>query len=1145
VRRLLQLLIFLLAFFPSSAAINLALAPKPGMPAEPVFLLTAAFSKLPDVNLLERAELDRILRERALSAASAKDILQAARLLGADAVMFLEMSGPAANQVIAARLAVVSKGAVIHAHRAPWSSAWSDTMLREFGPLIPKTILPPDRAIKLSVLNLRSPGNAAAAVALDREISSLLLSRLSREPELFVLERRNLADLTFEKDLEQSSEQFWTGSHLIDGTVNPNGVVPNVVDLNVRLQTPGSPPQQISLQGARTNLPALIDQLTVMLLRRLNATSKGQWDPASEAAQHLNEAEWALRWKMYEEAQSAADSAWALGLQSPQSASARALAYSRGAAATERQWVHNLGEGLFDSFATVEPGPQPALLETLRISLAFTESTLAQFKPWLTNQQWNTAVNEVLEACGETLNHYYWFPNSRNNEQLPEVRRSARSILNSAMNHPVNRRRFWFDGVPPDASDLEQYYKTPNVFQSATTYTGVFSETPEDALAAYRNLMTGGGFPYVRSVLFGRHPKDPRFSAWRPADNSRIKNLWSDFVASLGDSTNAMLQMEGKFFNLELLPDLPALQNEVFVFLQSVTNTNGLSLYQVPPRFHESFDKISDHRHWANDKIGSGAVTLINHTIELFRLIDSRYLGLKEQSARALLERSFKDHIALLKPYDSALFSAYLVGITDREQARAATNSLAPYLAAITNSPTLFDPIAIAEISGHLTTLETVIARPTPRERMKQMETMHEAAAVRARSNRIAQPSSPPKSATDTNTFVLKLTAKDFWQFPSTNLLSSMSMDAAAPIYRDGLIWFFTEERFYRMNEAGNAMAGSSRPFLVNVNPTTLATNMYSAASRADQYFLGDDKSLIKAHDRKFSFEAIHPYFFLIEDQQFRRLDTRTRKWIELPLPSSEGVLHRVGNRLMLSAASGIFELLESGEKSRVLASVRRRPALTTLDSLETFGKPPPILPGPNGSVRALLNGNAYRFEEGDWKVETHFTNLDTTIQGDHILFHGGPFSELHLLGPTHTSALFIGTPPPRGAKRPAPSSSGSRPMFDLPEQFTGNRVFTVVDGHATIWESWVKAQSNTVPANLLMTVFDPAQPRPLALPFSFDMQRPKIHGGSGNFGLWQIWMAQSETALFLGLPGYNGFWKIPRADLDRALSQARRAAAR
>jgi hypothetical protein len=753
-------------------------------------------------------------------------------------------------------------------------------------------------------------------------------------------------------------------------------------------------------------------------------------------------------------------------------------------------------------------------------------------------------VNEVLDASGETLDYFYWYPKARNHDQLPEVRQYARSVLDSAMNHPENHRKFWFGDAIPDAKELDEYYKKPNVFQTATIHAGVFHETPEAALSAYRNLMSGGAYPYVREFLFGRHPQNPRLPAWRAADQRRVKNLWTGFIEEMLASTNAMLQIEGKYFSLELVPDLPALQKEVHAFLGSITSSNGLSLYQVPPRFHESAHNLSDSRTWPNDKIGSGAVTLINNTRESFQHFDGRYSYLKLQGAHAVSEKRFKEHIASANPYDSALFSSYLRGITNRDEARAATNDLATYLAAVSNTPKALDSRAATEIAEQIAALEKVIARLTPEERRQQFETMRLAAANRARTNPIAKPSQPAKPAPDTNTFVIRITGNDFWLFPPERFQVD-TLNGRTPIYRDGKIWFLANENFLRLNKAGNSMSSSTRPILLNVDPATLKTNIYTAASKADEYFADDSHAHFKAHGRQFSFEAIDPFFFLIDDQQLRRLDTRTRKWTELPLPVSDGVLYRVRDRLILSADSGIFELVENGEKSRVLASVRRRPALTTLDSLETFGKAPPIVPGPGDSVRALLNGNAYRFEQGDWKAETHFTNLATTIQGDSILFYGGPFAELHFLTPTNTAPLFIGTAPLRGPKGVSPSPKRAQALFDLPEQSSGDRIFTVVDGHAAIWEPWIKGADNTVAGNLLMTVFDPAQPRPLVIPVDFERQLPKIPWIRGNFSLSKLWMAKSEYGLLLTLPGYNGFWKISRADLDRAFAQARRAPAK
>ena len=189
-----------------------------------------------------------------------------------------------------------------------------------------------------------------------------------------------------------------------------------------------------------------------------------------------------------------------------------------------------MGPSVFESSATVEPAPRPVDLEALRVALAVTENATGQHPSWLTNQQWNSAVNETLEAAGETLDHYYWCGNFKSNEHLPEVRQIARSILISAMDHPENHRRFWFGTNSPPAAELDAFYKSPNVFQTAATFSGVFNETPEEAASAYRQLMNGSAFPYVREFLFGRHVKTPRLPAWRRADEGRLKKVWNGFI---------------------------------------------------------------------------------------------------------------------------------------------------------------------------------------------------------------------------------------------------------------------------------------------------------------------------------------------------------------------------------------------------------------------------------------------------------------------------------------------------------------------------------------------------------------------------------------------------------------------------------------
>jgi hypothetical protein len=79
--------------------------------------------------------------------------------------------------------------------------------------------------------------------------------------------------------------------------------------------------------------------------------------------------------------------------------------------------------------------------------------------------------------------------------------------------------------------------------------------------------------------------------------------------------------------------------------------------------------------------------------------------------------------------------------------------------------------------------------------------------------------------------------------------------------------------------------------------------------------------------------------------------------------------------------------------------------------------------------------------------------------------------------------------------------------MFDLPERFSGDRIFLIMDGYAAIWEF------STI------TVFDPAQPRPLSLPIEFERRASQGSGGGRQL------CAD----------------KISRGDFDRAFAQARR----
>ena len=147
-------------------------------------VLTAAWSKREGLVLLERAQIEKVYREQQLSAAN-QDLVKLGHILGANGLVILQTVNEGTNQFLQARLIAVNPGVVLAEFRSPWPLKdpvqWSEVVTADFSPLFPKlTVLPKD-AVPLSVLNLRSPLRAVAGQEMERELTVLLIHRLTHE----------------------------------------------------------------------------------------------------------------------------------------------------------------------------------------------------------------------------------------------------------------------------------------------------------------------------------------------------------------------------------------------------------------------------------------------------------------------------------------------------------------------------------------------------------------------------------------------------------------------------------------------------------------------------------------------------------------------------------------------------------------------------------------------------------------------------------------------------------------------------------------------------------------------------------------------------------------------------------------------------
>jgi hypothetical protein len=282
-------------------------------------LLTAELSKRDGLQLLERTEIERLYREQALSRGN-QDFLKLGQLLGADGLLLLQPISEGTNQFLAVRLVAVKPGVVLKALRSDWPvtdvNQWTIWLANHFAPLFPKLGVLAKDALPISVVNLRSAISSKEQENLERQLTVLSTERLTREKELFVLERRRMDALVTEKDLAGTTESaFWNGSYLLEGVLDRDGYSKDTMTLNARLVPPkGGAPVEIAIQGPRKNPAGLVEQLTKQILQAMRRQSTAtEWNPTEEAAKYYEEARWALKWGLLKEAQAAAESAWALG----------------------------------------------------------------------------------------------------------------------------------------------------------------------------------------------------------------------------------------------------------------------------------------------------------------------------------------------------------------------------------------------------------------------------------------------------------------------------------------------------------------------------------------------------------------------------------------------------------------------------------------------------------------------------------------------------------------------------------------------------------------------------------------------------------------------------------------------------------------
>ena len=998
--------------------VRLALVSESDEASAVVDVLTAELSGHKNLELLERNEIERVYHEQGLSAGN-QDYLKLGQILGADGLLLLDVVRTPQATNLMARLIAVKPGVILTDGSFAWplkdTAQWAESVSSYLDLLLPKLSVPAKDAIPISVVNLRSAVASAEGAETERQLKLLVIQRLSQERELFVLERQKMQLLSEEKELKADDSAFWNGSYLLEGVVDQSGYSKDTVTINARL-TPskGGTPLMMEVSGSRTNLAAVVNQLALEVTKALKIKSEvKEWNAADEAAQYFAEAQWALRWGAYSEAQAAADSAWTLGEKDLACALVRVKSYMLEVSANVRVYEimeESYGaEGGYDvngkpvgnlpsesriqsdiqkmltehprgiaynekqdefqksqeaksvryAYSSEPPDPKniDRALHALELYYEFSRTSSdgepkiiwrgAGWTDWH-NSDWYQLGIDDLVAVSKVLQDFNLDPKSQRSvtEKLAELRALTRLVAGLVSQSPSVHDSYFVGDRIATSDELNYTIKeNPNIFRCEVKWGCFWQETPEDCVALYRNLMNSPVFCYIHDDFWSPELPTPRLTAWNEQDRKRIPAVWNDFVQELGSSTNVLWRMEAKALAMA----------DATSYEQSQSARNAL------------FEIIRSNR-----------TELVANNVELFYrgwglgylnpeldAMDQEYRD-KTIPARqtALAFEKQKKYLANFTPYKFQTFqNTFAVRSFTKAQAVELLPLIAAYksnlIARASSTPEKFKAQADAQwIAVFLERgVDEIVNPPQPPPAPARIQTPPKPVAI-------AKIAAPFPVSTDPSEIVTNvITVSKFLPIPLDGLpgdqISGVTVTAHHWLEGKLLLDFQYGAFLYSFDAKSNWQQTRSVTFpaIAILDPAAEHWNVISCPEvniMAQSHF----------YHRSTLWRG---QLFNCDDGQIKKYDFAGRQWQVLPVSDGGNYeLFTVNDRLYAANRNMIFEIIDDGKSTRILASNRRNPPVSKLDA-EDLGMPT-LFEGPDHSLRVCVKSKIFTWVGDDWR---------------------------------------------------------------------------------------------------------------------------------------------------------------------------------
>ncbi len=956
-------------------------------------LLTAELSQAAGVILLERDQVARVYQELTITGT---DLLKLGQVLGADGLLFLDSAEEkdskasavtrgtellAANRAsefraLNVRLVAVKPGVVLTAERlniegdkiAEWANAYAPRLQL----LLPKLAVLTKEAIPISVVNFRSAISVAEAPELERQLQTLAIQRLSREPQLFVLERQKLRPLGDEKSLWPDETAFWNGAWLLEAVVDQEGYSRDHVTLNGKLTPANSAaPRHFQVSGSRSNLAEVIHELATRVVEALQISSRmADWRPADEAEKFYAEAKWALRWRALDQAQTAADAAWALGRRSLDCAVIRVRSRT-----AQIPLVLPPGSGVFQfgrraNFVTITEPPEERFLEIAlqalnsyaefcRVSPEGEPKILTRGPGWndWRNSEWYQIGIETLEAVARVLQHFHSHPTTAQSsaDQLAELRASARAVAELIVNAPSVRDSYFVGNRIANHDELAHTMgSSRNIFSCLVNWGCFWQERPEDTVQLYRRLLASAVFCYIHEGFWKRDEFRPRLVAWNDRDRQRIPQVWEAFLQELNTSTNLLWRMEAKALVALEAKDKPQAEQARQEWWSLVRSNraelvaNNVELFYLGWRFEANAEtEAMNQEYWTK-------------TIP----------ALKAAAAFEAQKTFLREH----QPYDFRKFTELFREKTySQPQAEELLPLIIAYRSNLMAEAQTADRTQKTRLESHARSIEVSLQRIVERRAKPQAQTVPQRLASPAPT---AEPSparparrlEPQTGFTDAITNIIPV--RKFLEIPLDGLSKETITSIRVTAHRliaDQLILDLQFGRAISSFDAAEKWRSTRYAAISAVAILHLATENW-------QVIEGEETDSVQSNPFYYRTVLWRGSIFTSHNGSVQKYDAGRQTWVTLNLPDvGHCGLYVINDGLYGVTREMIFEFLEGGTRIRVLASNRRQPPTSTLDS-ETLSNTgmvlgmPALFGPPGGELHVITPTKFFSWNGTDWR---------------------------------------------------------------------------------------------------------------------------------------------------------------------------------